>query len=245
MYSITKNTEESSTFNPPNFKPALESFEQKISETIVNWFNDNNKTNKQESLVYNHLLNNPMVVGLSLQITNLETKLQEANKHIESLVNENNTLKLHLSSSDTKNVTLDITEITKNDDGNNDNPLTVITTDIQDDNQVHLNQVVKKLESYACGYNIVSADNSDDEDDHEDEDEDQDNTVKSSTTPYLMGALLVQSNIDNIDDGTASEEDEDEEDDEDEDEDEEEDEDEHEDGDKDEDEDADGESRWR
>ena len=198
MYSITKNTEESSTFNPPNFKPALESFEQKISETIVNWFNDNNKTNKQESLVYNHLLNNPMVVGLSLQITNLETKLQEANKRIESLVNENNTLKLHLSSSDTKNVTLDITEITKNDDDNNDNPLTVITTDIQDENQLHLNQVVKKLESYACGYNIVSADNSDDEDEDDDGDEDEDNKIESSTTPYLMGALLVQNNINNI-----------------------------------------------
>ena len=197
MYSITEKASDS--LQPPDLKPALQLFEKSISNTIIKWFNDNQKSDKKESLVYNHLLNNPMVVGLSLQISSLEKQLEQANKRIEELVSENNNLKLHVS--DTKNVTLDITEIIKNNDDSNDND-TVVSTDIQDDNQKHLNQVVKKLESYACGYNIVSADNSDEEENSDDEEDSDNNT----TTPYVMGALLVQNNTDNIDDGTASEE---------------------------------------
>ena len=72
MYSMRKSTEEESgSLTPPNLKPAIQLFEESISNTIIKWFNDNNKYDKQESLVYNHLLNNPMVVGLSLQISNM------------------------------------------------------------------------------------------------------------------------------------------------------------------------------
>ena len=75
MYSITKNTEAVQSLQPPDLKPALQLFEESISNTIIKWFNDNQKTDKKESLVYNHLLNNPMVVGLSLQISTLEKQL--------------------------------------------------------------------------------------------------------------------------------------------------------------------------
>ena len=182
MYSTTKTVKESDSLKPPDLKPALQLFEQTVSDTIIKWFNANKQTNEKETLVYKHLLNNPMVVGLSLQISALEKQLDQAKQRISSLTDENNNLKLQLSSSDTKNVTLDITEIKKDSTVDPEK----ISSDIQNDNQKHLNEVVKKLESYsASGYNIVSDDNSEDDDD----DDDDETTI---TTPLVMGALFCK-----------------------------------------------------
>ena len=50
MYSITKNTEAQDSLQPPDLKPALQLFEKSISNTIIKWFNDNQKSNKKELL---------------------------------------------------------------------------------------------------------------------------------------------------------------------------------------------------
>ena len=132
MYSITKNTEESKSLQPPDLKPALQLFEETISNTIIKWFNHNNKINNKESLVYNHLLNNPMVVGLSLQITKLENQLSSTNAIIDKLKKENEQLK---NRDDSKNVTLDISEIPSPNNTVN------IPDSIIDENQTQLNQL--------------------------------------------------------------------------------------------------------
>ena len=130
MSQTHENNQESLSLKPPDLKPALRLFEESISQTIIKWFNANKKDNEKETLVYNHLLNNPMVVGLSLEISSLEKQLAAANEEINNLK-----LQIKNASSDVKNVTLDITEIEKDS--------VIEVPEIEDDNQKQLNQVVK------------------------------------------------------------------------------------------------------
>ena len=50
MYSTTKTVKESDSLKPPDLKPALQLFEETVSDTIIKWFNANKQTNEKLGL---------------------------------------------------------------------------------------------------------------------------------------------------------------------------------------------------